>query len=218
MTVRTILSGVLVTAALGVPPIAAALGSGPDIAPAAASVAATHPCAEHAPASDGFPAQPTIGLGSRGPAVLGLQSALMFREGYPSSSLTGLFDATTRSHVLAFQREAGLVQDGIVGPKTWRALDTHPSMIGGVVVLNPGDVVRQDTAAAQLLHYIAVTNQVLHRHYRLGDDSASVRYSGDLVRMVQSFQSWAGIPSSGIIGPKTSWAVAQISRPIPLHC
>ncbi|WP_307252683.1 peptidoglycan-binding domain-containing protein [Croceifilum oryzae] len=28
----------------------------------------------------------------------------------------------TRQEVCSFQKKAGLVQDGIVGPKTWRAL------------------------------------------------------------------------------------------------
>ena len=43
----------------------------------------------------------------------------------------GNFGAKTEAAVRAFQRERGLVPDGIVGPKTWAMLDTVP---------NPGPV------------------------------------------------------------------------------
>ena len=36
---------------------------------------------------------------------------------------TGLFDAQTEAAVRAFQRSKGLTPDGIVGPKTWAAMD-----------------------------------------------------------------------------------------------
>jgi peptidoglycan hydrolase-like protein with peptidoglycan-binding domain len=39
---------------------------------------------------------------------------------------TGTFDAATEAAVRAFQRDQGLLADGIVGPKTWAALDLIP--------------------------------------------------------------------------------------------
>jgi peptidoglycan hydrolase-like protein with peptidoglycan-binding domain len=35
-----------------------------------------------------------------------------------------MFDAVTEAAVRAFQREQRLVPDGIVGPKSWAALDS----------------------------------------------------------------------------------------------
>jgi peptidoglycan hydrolase-like protein with peptidoglycan-binding domain len=37
--------------------------------------------------------------------------------------IDGKFDGLTEAAVRAFQRGASLVPDGIVGPKTWSALD-----------------------------------------------------------------------------------------------
>jgi hypothetical protein len=41
----------------------------------------------------------------------------------PDEFRTGYFGKVTLQAVLAFQRRAGLLTDGIVGPKTWRALE-----------------------------------------------------------------------------------------------
>lgn len=59
--------------------------------------------------------QPTVQLGSKGPAVTLLQHALSLSE-------SGLFDAATLAAVKAFQASHSLQADGIVGPKTWAAL------------------------------------------------------------------------------------------------
>jgi len=40
--------------------------------------------------------------------------------------VTGTFDAVTEAAVRQFQRDHGLVPDGIVGPRTWASLDTAP--------------------------------------------------------------------------------------------
>jgi hypothetical protein len=38
---------------------------------------------------------------------------------------SGVFDAPTEARVRAFQRESGLVPDGIIGPKSWAVLDAR---------------------------------------------------------------------------------------------
>ena len=53
--------------------------------------------------------------GSSGPAVKRVQRALHTRP-------TGHYTARTRQIVLAFQRQDGLLVDGIVGPQTWDKL------------------------------------------------------------------------------------------------
>jgi hypothetical protein len=62
-------------------------------------------------------------VGSRGPEVVTLQQELN-RQLFPNPHLTadGIFGSLTRNAVTAFQRQAGILVDGIVGPQTRAAL------------------------------------------------------------------------------------------------
>lgn len=64
---------------------------------------------------------PTLRNGSRGSAVKELQSILNIMSG-ASLSVDGIFGKATEEAVRKFQREHGLTADGIVGPKTRKAL------------------------------------------------------------------------------------------------
>jgi len=64
--------------------------------------------------------RPTVRRGSSGDAVVQLQKKL----GLPAD---GMFGPRTEAGVRAFQRDNGLVPDGIVGPLSWRALDLVPA-------------------------------------------------------------------------------------------
>lgn len=66
----------------------------------------------------------TLRMGSRGPEVRTLQT-LLNRAMRPSPNLVvdGIFGQRTYNAVVAFQRQQGLVADGIVGPLTWAALE-----------------------------------------------------------------------------------------------
>lgn len=74
-------------------------------------------------------AYPQLRQGARGAWVSTLQQKLN-AKGY-HLSVDGAFGPKTDAAVRAFQRSRGLVVDGIVGPKTWGALN------GGGAVNNP---------------------------------------------------------------------------------
>jgi hypothetical protein len=59
--------------------------------------------------------------GARGADVITLQMRLRDR-GHSPGEIDGQFGPKTRGAVLSFQREAGVVQDGVVGPVTWGKL------------------------------------------------------------------------------------------------
>ncbi|MEO0999435.1 MAG: peptidoglycan-binding protein, partial [Pseudomonadota bacterium] len=60
-------------------------------------------------------------IGSDGMLVRELQTLL--RQAGFSLHVDGDFGPATRRTVQAFQRENGLIADGVVGPKTWAALE-----------------------------------------------------------------------------------------------
>jgi hypothetical protein len=77
------------------------------------------PAAEPA-AAPGVPApRPTIRRRAKGPLVKQIQSKI-------GVIVDGNFGAKTEAALRAFQRAHGLTPDGIVGPKTWKALDAEP--------------------------------------------------------------------------------------------
>lgn len=67
----------------------------------------------------------TIKKGSRGNEVLILQNALGSATSYFKGAKDGIFGIITETAVMKFQKEKGLVIDGIVGPKTWAALGKY---------------------------------------------------------------------------------------------
>jgi hypothetical protein len=64
----------------------------------------------------GGPGRPTLRRGNRGEWVAHIQAKL-------SLQADGSFGPKTEATLRQFQRHQGLVPDGIVGPKTWTALD-----------------------------------------------------------------------------------------------
>ena len=70
----------------------------------------------------------TLQRGATGPKVTALQQALQGR-GFPPGNLDGDFGLGTERAVLAFQKRAGLLPDGIAGPKTLAALKIAQPLI-----------------------------------------------------------------------------------------
>lgn len=66
-------------------------------------------------------ARRSLRLGMRGADVKALQQALE-REGFNPGAIDGIFGNGTQAALLAFQRSAGLLADGVAGPRTQAAL------------------------------------------------------------------------------------------------
>lgn len=79
----------------------------------------------------------TLRLGSTGPNVKLIQS-LLARIGYDPGPVDEVFGQHTLAAVVAFQRDNGLVPDGIVGPATWSVFERF--LLGyAVYTIRPGD-------------------------------------------------------------------------------
>jgi len=75
--------------------------------------------------------------GSVGTDVMEIQ-ALLKKIGYNPGAIDGIFGANTKAAVMAFQRDNGLVPDGIIGPQTYRVLT--PLLLGySIYYVRPGD-------------------------------------------------------------------------------
>ena len=72
-----------------------------------------------------MPTLPTLRRGSSGEYVTLLQTKLI-QLGYDvgATGADGRYGAKTEAAVKAFQKDHGLVADGITGPRTWEALQT----------------------------------------------------------------------------------------------
>ncbi|MBR2337280.1 MAG: spore cortex-lytic enzyme [Clostridia bacterium] len=72
----------------------------------------------------------TVKQGSRGETVKKIQQKLK-NWGYYKGAVDGIFGAQTRKAVILFQKKNGLVADGIVGTKTFKALGISTSGSSG---------------------------------------------------------------------------------------
>lgn len=72
---------------------------------------------------------PVVRSGSKGIYVLVLQDALN-ALGFSTRTLDGIFGANTRSALISFQRNNGLVADGVCGCQTWTRLVNEAVGIG----------------------------------------------------------------------------------------
>jgi murein L,D-transpeptidase YcbB/YkuD len=76
--------------------------------------------------------KPTLSPGSRGPAVIELQTLLnqVSCEHHPALALDGNFEMKTTVAVACFQWRMGLTIDGVVGAGTWTALQLMAASAG----------------------------------------------------------------------------------------
>ena len=79
--------------------------------------------------------KPTLRRGDSGPYVTLMQTDLV-KRGYDvgSSGIDGKFGKQTENALKAFQKDAGLVPDGVCGPLTWAALEDAPSTLYTVTI------------------------------------------------------------------------------------
>ncbi|MEM8531930.1 MAG: peptidoglycan-binding protein [Chloroflexota bacterium] len=138
---------------------------------------------------------PLVHYSDSGENVVTLQ-AMLRQQGY-DITYNGLFDDKTHAAVIQFQRDRGLVEDGIVGRNTWSAL---------ISTVRLGD---------HSLVVEALQRQLVHRHgYQIAIDG---RFgSVETQPTVIAFQESQGLEPDGIVGQNTWSALlsgTSTSRP-----
>jgi peptidoglycan hydrolase-like protein with peptidoglycan-binding domain len=137
-------------------------------------------------------ANPTLREGAKGAAVVTLQNKLK-AAGFNPGAADGSFGPKTEAAVKAFQRAKGLVSDGIVGPKTWAALNKPPASSGG-----SGPTLREGARGEPVR---ALQNRLNQLGFNAG--TADGAFGPKTEAAVKAFQRAKGLTADGIVGPKT---------------
>lgn len=123
---------------------------------------------------------PLLKKGAKGAAVTTMQHLLKGKK--QSLSVDGIFGSESLAKVKAFQKAAGLVVDGVVGPRTWLAL---------VPLLKDGSKGQAVTALQK----------------ELNSSGASLKADGvfgaKTVAAVKAYQKKASLAVDGVAGPVT---------------
>jgi len=168
------------------------------------------------------PPQVVLSQGSRGQHVLELQYILnviaAFYDAVPTVIQDGVFDARTRNAVIEFQRNFGLVPDGIVGPLTWNQLyavyrDIHQNVIippvvvppppGIVLPPYPGMLIRVGSRGSDVRIIQEYLNVIGQRYPNIPPLVVDGIFGSRTEASVIAFQREFGLVPDGIVGPIT---------------
>jgi peptidoglycan hydrolase-like protein with peptidoglycan-binding domain len=141
----------------------------------------------------------TLRLGSRGPAVVRLQQALMGLDVPVTGGADGIFGPATRTALTSFQQQARLTASGVVDAASRRRLDLVLPRIG------------QRSPA------------VTHLQQRLMTAGITVRGGADGIfgsatsAAVTTYQQRNGLPATGVVNDQTAVRLDLRPAPAPLR-
>lgn len=144
-----------------------------------------------------------IQYGSRGQNVRAVQQRLN-QLGYNVGAVDGIFGPRTLAGVRAFQRSHGLTVDGVVGPKTWRAL-FGAATTGGFhhpEHWNENSVLRRGASGFEVKNLQYIIN-VMGFYTESGVTTADGIFGPKTEQAVKTYQRGNGLNPDGIVGPKT---------------
>ncbi|WP_412743606.1 L,D-transpeptidase family protein [Krasilnikovia sp. MM14-A1004] len=191
-------------------------GGGTTAAPApvpSASVAAPTTTAPSTPSpaasvSESTPPKPVGKLrrGDKGPEVVALQQRLTELGYWNGKKADGTFGATTQQAVFALQKTAGLGRDGVVGPKTAKALErgvrpTARSKTGHVIEIDKKKqllLVVQDGAVTGILNTSTGSNQT----YEYKDHTYLAHTPSGKFQVSRQIDGWRHGPLGPLYRPK----------------
>jgi peptidoglycan hydrolase-like protein with peptidoglycan-binding domain len=140
--------------------------------------------------------QPTIGPGATGDVVRRLQRALR-RTPDLEIPVDGVFSPKLEATVKSFQKDSGLVVDGIVGPLTWNALPD-----GG-----PMPVLREGSSGTVVQSLQTLLTNGAVGEWGTTPQGIDGNFGPKTKASVEAFQAWAGVAVDGVVGDRT-WSVS----------
>jgi N-acetylmuramoyl-L-alanine amidase len=164
--------------------------------------------------SSAFAANRTLKQGMEGSDVSTLQTTLKV------TPVTGFFGSLTKAAVVNFQKSQGLTADGIVGPKTYEALDKKSSGSGSSSNVGSSAGSIPATTTLKLGMTSTGVTSLQTKLISLGYlKTTATSYFGTATKAaVTNYQKAKGLTADGIAGPKTiaslnGGSVAAQSKP-----
>lgn len=157
--------------------------------------------------------RPTLRQGDRGTYVVELQTMLK-KLGYLSGAADGIFGSNTAAAVRAFQAANGLTADGVVGAKTWAALDKAVAPPAPPTPPTPPSTQRPTLrvgSTGQDVLYLQGALKLLG--YYTGPLDGS--FGSGTADAVKRFQLSRGLTADGVVGARTWDAITQALIGIP---
>lgn len=176
--------------------------------------------------------RPTLRLGDQGAAVTELQAMLRLL-GFYTGVVDGTFSDRTQTAVIAFQRAAGVMADGVVGATTWNRLlppaagtqAGAPAQPPATRPTNPPTQRPRPSTPATATRPTPATDRPTLRMGMEGPPVALLQerlrakgvYSGNLDGIfgaqteaaVKAFQERSGLEADGVVGPATWQALLR---------
>ena len=157
--------------------------------------------------------------GSKGSAVAELQQLLQ-SKGFYSGKIDGDFGAGTTNAVLKFQKENGLVPDGIFGSSSWAKLRVVviPTSAQGLPTLLPGSKGAAVSQAQQLLKDTGYYQGRIDGDFGVGTRDAIAafqRANGLTIDGKVGEQTWKKLQAPAIADVTPPVTVVEIVRPSP---
>jgi N-acetyl-anhydromuramyl-L-alanine amidase AmpD len=156
----------------------------------------------------------TISLGKKGPDVVELHKLLVDRKYLGAGTHGDSFTDVTKKAVQWFQRTNGLHPDGIVGSKTWAALNGVPPPKTNLITLQRTNKLDENGCEKLLLkcgelQFIVVSGQPEKQNFRLPSDPKSFAGNneplpqgnykfGDLIWGADGFEKFQNYNDSGL--------------------
>lgn len=157
--------------------------------------------------------------GASGRAVRELQYYLYLMHSYnaslPAVNIDGNFGAATEAAVRAFQRQAGLTVDGVVGRATWENLYAQANRLrlsGPVVTVNrmpyPGAPLEVGAEGDAVLYYTVLLSRIAYYYDTVPSPGSQSFYTQEVETATRSLQHLLGLPETGEVDADT-WEAAE---------
>ncbi|MDD4850017.1 MAG: peptidoglycan-binding protein [Gemmiger sp.] len=134
-----------------------------------------------------------------------LSGLAQFQSNIPTVAVDGNFGLGTENSVKAFQKSAGLTQDGVVGQATWDALYLAfiraLSDAGGTAY--PGTALRTGSTGVQVRQVQFWLRLAADNYTALSPVAVDGRFGSGTAAAVSAFQQYFGLSADGVVGRAT---------------